>query len=185
MNKRTLICLVENKPGVLNRVVSLFRRRNFNMDSLTVGRTDNPDVSRITIVMEGTGQDSSKLVKHLYKLIDVIEVRDVSDAPTVTRDLALIKVNAPDPDSRNALTDVCYRWGARLVDIGPEMSIVEISGSGENIEEFILALQPFGIAELVRSGLVAMGRGKRRMEETAYTSKRKKAVTAPVNGNAS
>ncbi len=182
MQKRTLICLVENKPGVLNRVVSLFRRRNFNMDSLTVGRTDNPDVSRITIVMEGSAQESSKLVWHLYKLIDVIEVRDVSDIPTVARDLALIKVNAPDAESRNALTDVCYRWGARLVDIGPDMSIVEIAGTEENIEEFIKAIQPFGIAELVRSGLVVMGRGKRRMEETAYTSKRKKPAT--VNGSA-
>lgn len=182
MQKRTLICLVENKPGVLNRVVSLFRRRNFNMDSLTVGRTDNPDVSRITIVMEGTAQESTKLVWHLYKLIDVIEVRDVSDIPTVARDLALIKLNAPDADSRNALTEVCYRWGARLVDIGPDMSIVEIAGTEQNIEEFINAVQPFGIAELVRSGLVVMGRGKRRMEETAYTSKRKKPAT--VNGRA-
>lgn len=172
MHKRTLICLVENKPGVLNRVVSLFRRRNFNMDSLTVGRTDNPDISRITIVMEGDAADARKVASNLYKLIDVIEVQDVSDMPAIVRDLALVKVKAPDAYTRNQLTDLCYRWGARLVDIGPDVAIVEIAGSEENIEEFVAAVQPFGIAEMVRTGVVAMGRGVRMMEASGYRSQR-------------
>jgi acetolactate synthase-1/3 small subunit len=162
---------------VLNRVVSLFRRRNFNMDSLTVGRTDNPDISRITIVMEGTASDSRKVAMNLYKLIDVIEVRDVSDIPTVSRDLALIKVKAPDAVTRNALTDVCYSWGARLVDIGPDVTIVEITGPEQNVEDFIEAVKPFGIAELVRTGLISMGRGIRKMESSDYRSRR---FTQPI-----
>jgi acetolactate synthase I/III small subunit len=183
MQKRTLVCLVENKPGVLNRVASLFRRRMFNMDSLTVGRTDNPDTSRITIVMEGTPADSRKVMMNLYKLIDVIEVQDVSDIPAIRRDLALVKVNAPNADTRNALTDVCYRFGARLVDIGPEVTIVEFSGTEESIEEFVEAVRPFGIAEMVRTGLVAMGRGVRTMKSSHYRSRRFTTQAVAVSGS--
>lgn len=185
MQKRTLVCLVENKPGVLNRVVSMFRRRNYNMDSLTVGRTDNPDLSRITIVMEGTAADARKVTMNLYKLIDVIEVQDVSEIPTIVRDLALVKVKAPDATTRNQLTDLCYRWGARLVDIGPDVTVVEIAGSEQNIEEFVAAVQPFGIAEMVRTGVVAMGRGVRTMQASNYRSTRfTRPIEVPVpNGN--
>lgn len=170
--KHTLICLVENKPGVLNRVVSLFRRRNFNMDSLTVGRTHNPDISRITIVMEGEPGDSKKVTMNLYKLVDVIEVQDVTGLPTVDRDLVLAKVSTNDAYSRNSLTDLCYAHGARIVDIGPEVTIVEFSGSAEGVEAFIDELRPFGIVELVRSGLVSMGRGVRIMQGSNHRSRR-------------
>jgi acetolactate synthase-1/3 small subunit len=180
--KHTLICLVENKPGVLNRVVSLFRRRNFNMDSLTVGRTHNPDISRITIVMEGGPDASGKVTMNLYKLIDVIEVQDVTGLPTVERDLVLAKVNATDAYSRNALADLCYERGARLVDIGPDVIIVELSGSADSVESFIDELRPFGIVELVRSGLVSMGRGVRIMEGSNHKSRRFAAPSA--NGGA-
>lgn len=174
--KHILVCLVENKPGVLNRVVTLFRRRNFNMDSLTVGRTHNPDISRITIVMEGDENAPSKVIMHLYKLVDVIEVQDVTHTPTVNRDLALVKVNAPDADTRNALSDLCYDQGARLVDIGPEVAIIEKSGSVESVEDFIDQMRPFGIVELVRSGVVSMGRGVRIMEGMEYRTKRTTAA---------
>ncbi|PJF43807.1 MAG: acetolactate synthase small subunit [Phototrophicales bacterium] len=180
--KHTIICLVENKPGVLNRVVSLFRRRNFNMDSLTVGRTHNPDVSRITIVMEGEAGDAKKVVWNLYKLIDVIEVQDVTDVPTVERDLVLAKVNAPDAYSRNNLTELCYQWGARLVDIGPDVAIVEYTGTADKVEDFIDQLRSYGIVELVRSGLVSMGRGIRIMEGMNHKTKRFAVPAALTNG---
>ncbi len=170
--RHTLICLVENKPGVLNRVVTLFRRRNFNMDSLTVGRTHNPDISRITIVMEGEPGDADKVTMNLYKLIDVIEVQDVTNQATVDRDLVLAKVNTSDAYTRNALSELCYRCGARLVDIGPEVAIVELAGTEDAIEAFIEDIKPFGIMELVRSGLVSMGRGVRVMEGTNHKTKR-------------
>lgn len=178
--KHTLICLVENKPGVLNRVVSLFRRRNFNMDSLTVGRTHNPDISRMTIVMEGEDGAGRKVMMNLYKLVDVIEVQDVTGLPTVDRDLVLAKVNTTDAYSRNALTDLCYTHGARLVDIGPEVTIVEFAGSVESVETFIAELQSFGIVEVVRSGLVSMGRGVRVMEGSNHKSRRFTHI--PSNG---
>ncbi len=180
--KHTIICLVENKPGVLNRVVSLFRRRNFNMDSLTVGRTHNPDISRITIVMEGETGDAKKVVWNLYKLIDVIEVQDVTDVPTVERDLVLAKVNAPDAHSRNNLTELCYQYGARLVDIGPDVAIVEYTGTQSSVEDFVDQLRPYGIVELVRSGLISMGRGIRIMEGMSHKTKRFAVPAHIANG---
>lgn len=178
--KNTLICLVENKPGVLNRVVSLFRRRNFNMDSLTVGRTHNPDISRITIVMEGESIQAKMVATNLYKLVDVIEVQDVTDIPTVDRDLVLAKIRTTDAYARNNLTDLCYSMGARIVDIGPEVTIVEFTGTEGNVEAFVNALRSLGIVELVRSGLVSMGRGVRTMQGSDYKSKR--FVAAQSNG---
>jgi acetolactate synthase I/III small subunit len=181
MHKRTIICLVENKPGVLNRVVSLFRRRNFNMDSLTVGRTENPEISRITIVMEGDQTNARIAAVNLYKLVDVIEVQDVTDIPNVSRDLVLIKVSAPDAFTRNEITELCYRWGAKLVDIGPEVAIVEKAGTEANIEEFIESMRPFGIVEMVRAGVVAMGRGVRKMKSQDYRSTRFQTGKIAIN----
>jgi acetolactate synthase-1/3 small subunit len=182
--KHTLICLVENKPGVLNRVVSMFRRRNFNMDSLTVGRTHNPDISRITIVMEGDQGDGKKVMMSLYKLIDVIEVQDVTNIPAINRDLALVKIKTPDAHSRNAIADLCYERGARLVDIGPEVTIVELAGAEESVESFVEALHEFEIVEMVRTGRVSMGRGIRTMEQRDYKSNRFPVYTASsMNGH--
>ncbi|MCI0713167.1 MAG: acetolactate synthase small subunit [Chloroflexi bacterium] len=180
--KRTLVCLVENKPGVLNRVVSLFRRRNFNMDSLTVGRTENQETSRITIVMEGDRASARQVAVNLYKLIDVIEVQDVTDVPNVSRDLVLVKVQAPDAHSRNLVTDLCYRWGARLVDIGPDVTIVELAGTADSIEDFVEDLRPFGIVEMVRTGVVSMARGVRKMQSADYRSQRFNTQRIRMNG---
>lgn len=159
--KHTLVALVENKPGVLNRVASLFRRRNFNIDSLTVGRTHKPHISRMTIVVDVKRANASLIAANLFKLVNVIEVRDVSQEPYVSRDLALVKVRAEDPESRNAITTICERYPGRIVDIGPKVAIVEITAQEDVVEAMIEELRPIGIVELVRTGVVAMGRGTR------------------------
>ncbi|MCI0521222.1 MAG: acetolactate synthase small subunit [Chloroflexi bacterium] len=156
--QHTLIALVENKPGVLNRVASLFRRRNFNIESLNVGRTDNPLVSRMTIVMDSEQQDTHKVESNLYKLVNVIDVQDVTYQPAVVRDLALIKVNAR-PEQRHEVASLADIFRARIVDVAPESVIVEITGTEDKIESLVELLRPFGIQEMVRSGQVAMMRG--------------------------
>jgi acetolactate synthase-1/3 small subunit len=178
--KQTVCALVENKPGVLNRVASLFRRRNFNMDSLTVGRTHRPHVSRMTIVVDGAKVDGRRIAANLLKLINVIDVAIVSQEPYVSRDLALIKVRANDADSRNALTMVCDRYPARIVDIGPEVAILEIAAQEDQVEALINDLTPLGIVEMVRTGVVAMGRGIRILD-TQYEPV--KPVSANGNNN--
>ncbi len=160
-NKHTLVALVENKPGVLNRVVSLFRRRNFNLDSLTVGRTHKDHISRMTIVVDEAKSSASLIAANLAKLINVIEVRDVSSELYVSRDLALIKVLTDNADSYNAVTEICEHYPARIVDMGSKYTIVEITAREDMVEEFIDAMRPIGIVEVVRTGVVAMGRGAR------------------------
>lgn len=176
--KYTLVALVENKPGVLNRVASLFRRRNFNIDSLTVGRTHKQHVSRMTIVVDAQKANAQLVAANLRKLVNVIEVRVVSEQPHVSRDLALIKVRSDDADSRNDLTELCDRYPARIVDIGPKVAIVEIAAHEELVEEFIQHLQGIGIVEMVRTGVVAMGRGVR-IQDTEYQPP---VVTTATNG---
>jgi acetolactate synthase I/III small subunit len=159
--KHTIAALVENKPGVLNRVASLLRRRNFNIDSLTVGRTHKEHISRMTIVLDARRADARQVIANLYKLVNIIDVRLISSEPHVSRDLALVKVRTDDADSYNAVTDICERTGARIVDMGRQAAIVEISSREELVEEVIEMLRPIGIMELVRTGVVAMGRGVR------------------------
>ena len=153
--KHTLVALVENKPGVLNRVASLFRRRNFNIDSLTVGRTESPEVSRMTIVME---DDPEKVQNQLYKLVNVIQVDNVTHAPNVSRDLALIKVKV-DNDTRGQVTQLCDIFRAHIVDAGPDTVIVEVTGDEDKITSMTELLRPIGILEMVRTGVVTMARG--------------------------
>ncbi len=164
--KHILVALVENRPGVLNRVASLFRRRNFNVDSLTVGRTHKPYISRMTIVVNAGKNDARRITANLFKLINVIDVAEVSSEPHVSRDLALIKVRANDADSRNSLTLICDRYPAHIVDIGPEVAIVEIAAQQDLVEALIDELKPQGIVELVRTGVVAMGRGVRILDSS-------------------
>ena len=153
--KHTLVALVENKPGVLNRVASLFRRRNFNIDSLTVGRTESPEVSRMTIVME---DEPEKVQNQLYKLVNVIQVDNVTHAPNVSRDLALIKVKV-DNDTRGQVTQLCDIFRAHIVDAGPDTVIVEVTGDEDKITSMTELLRPIGILEMVRTGVVTMARG--------------------------
>ncbi len=156
----TFIALVENRPGVLNRVASLFRRRNFNIESLAVGRTENPEVSRMTVVVDcPNGEvDAHKLEANLYKLVNVIDVQDVTHQPSVTRDLALIKVKA-GPERRGEVNGLADIFRARIVDVAVDSIIIEITGTEDKIEGMIELLRPIGIVEMVRTGQVAMTRG--------------------------
>jgi acetolactate synthase-1/3 small subunit len=152
--KHTLVALVENEPGVLNRVASLFRRRNFNIDSLTVGRTENPNVSRMTIVLDSNVASAYQVEKNLYKLVNVITVDDVTEKRFFSRDLALIKVKATVEVGK-----IADKYGARIIDHSNDMMLVEMSDEEQRIEMLIEELRPIGIVELVRTGVVAMGQG--------------------------
>lgn len=156
----TFIALVENKPGVLNRVASLFRRRNFNIESLAVGRTEDPAVSRMTVVVDcQNGElDAQRIESNLYKLVNVIDVQDVTHRPSVTRDLALIKVKVA-PEKRAEVNGLAEIFRARIVDVAADSVIVEITGTEDKIEGMIELLRPIGIVEMVRTGQVAMTRG--------------------------
>ncbi|HSF14237.1 MAG TPA: acetolactate synthase small subunit [Vicinamibacteria bacterium] len=154
---RTFVVLVENVPGVLDRVASLFRRRSYNIESLTVGHTDRPDVSHITIVMNADDRVASLVEANLYKLVNVLEVKDVSDVACVARDLALIKVRA-DHSNRSEIMQVAEVFRARVVDVSPEALIFEITGSEDKVESLVDVLRPYGILEMARTGIVAMAR---------------------------
>jgi acetolactate synthase I/III small subunit len=167
-NRQTIVALVENKPGVLNRVASLFRRRNFNVDSLTVGRTHKPHVSRMTIVVNTERTDVRILVENLRKLVNVIDVKYISHEPHISRDLALVKVRTENAEAYNTVTQICERYPARIADMGSRVAIVEITASEVVVEEVIDKLRLVGIVEMVRTGIVAMGRGTR-IQDTQYT----------------
>lgn len=156
--KHTLSVLVENKPGVLTRIAGLFARRGFNIDSLAVGRTESPDVSRMTIVVEGDDRVIEQVTKQLHKLIDVIKLNDITDDEYVDRELTLIKVNA-DPVTRTEIMQIVDIFRARIVDIGRNTLIIEGTGDGGKINALESALRPFGIKELVRTGKIALSRG--------------------------
>lgn len=158
LTAQTLIAYVEDRPGTLNRIVSLFRRRGFNIDSLTVGRTERPGISRITVVVRADDDTARRLEANLYKLVNVLNVDDVTHAPSVTREMAFIKVRAGQ-DRRAELLQLVQTFRARVVDLGPESIIVETTGTQEKLDGLIDVLRPFGILELVRTGAVAMRRG--------------------------
>lgn len=154
----TLIALVEDKPGVLNRVASLFRRRAFNIESLTVGHTEQPGISRMTIVVDSDRTDVQKVAQNLYKLINVIRVEDITERQVVMRDLALIKVRA-DSGVRSEVMQIVETFRARVVDVGLNTLTVEVTGAEEKVNGLVEVLRPFGILEMVRTGRVAMVRG--------------------------
>lgn len=157
--KQTLIALVEDKPGVLNRVASLFRRRNFNIESLAVGHSETPGVSRMTIVTDEEEHLRRNVIRaNLYKMINVIDVQDVTDTPCVIRETALVKVEA-DATTRGQVMDVAEMYRARIVDVGTETLVVEVTGESEKVESLIDVLTPFGIVEIMRTGKIAMVRG--------------------------
>jgi acetolactate synthase I/III small subunit len=157
--KITVVALVENEPGVLNRIASLFRRRGFNIDSLTVGRTHKPHVSRMTIRVDADPEYAKRIATNLHKLVNVIDVRILDNEPHLVRDLALIKVRNDDAESRNTITEICERYPARIIDVGPKVAILEMVGTEEILERFIEEVRQVGIVEMIRTGLVAMGRG--------------------------
>jgi len=158
--KRTLIAQVEDKPGVLNRVASLFRRRAFNIESLTVGHTEQPGVSRMTIVVDSSRTDSQQVTHNLYKLVNVIKVEDITDQPTVMRDLALIKVGTNSGRTRSEVLQIVETFRAKVVDVGIDTLMIEATGTEEKVDGLVEVLRSFGILEMVRTGRVAMVRGK-------------------------
>jgi acetolactate synthase I/III small subunit len=160
LNKHTLSITVENRPGVLTRVVTLFRRRDYNIDSLTVGTTENPSISRMTIVVQGDDAVIEQVSKQLYKLIDVIKVVDITHEATVDRELVLIKVKA-DNNVRADIVQIVDIFRARIVDIGRTSLIIEATGDQRKIDALEDSFRPFGIIELVRTGKVAMARGSK------------------------
>jgi acetolactate synthase-1/3 small subunit len=154
---RTFIAYVEDLPGVLNRVTSLFRRRNYNIVSLTVGGTERAGVSRMTIVLEADDDDARRIEANLYKLVNVLWVEDTAETATVVRELALVKVRA-DGKVRSEVIRLCEVFRARVVDVGPEALVAEITGTADKIDGLVDVLRPFGLLEMVRTGAVAMVR---------------------------
>ena len=167
--KQTLIALVEDKPGVLNRMASLFRRRNFNIESLAVGHSETPGVSRMTIVTDEEELLRRNVVRtNLLKMINVIDVQDVTDAPSIVRETALIKVRA-DAATRGQVMDVAEMYRAHIADVATETLIVEVTGDHDKIESIIDVLNPFGIVEIMRSGKIAMTRGTVQPRDSSAT----------------
>jgi acetolactate synthase-1/3 small subunit len=155
---QTFAVYVDNKPGVLNRIASLIRRRGFNIESLTVGHTETPEVSRMTIVID-TDERGARLVEaNLYKVIPVRRVDNITNVPQIARDLAMIKVSAVG-DVRAQVMQLVEVYRARIVDVSPESLIIETTGTEDKIDSLVDVLRPYGVMEMVRTGQVAMARG--------------------------
>jgi acetolactate synthase-1/3 small subunit len=156
----TFVVYVENKPGVLTRVASLFRRRAFNIDSLTVGRTEKPEVSRMTITVDADYDQARRIEANLYKLVNVLLVENITTEPSIVRDLAMIKVAATH-EARSHVLELAGVFRARVVDVAPESLTIEITGAEEKIDGLLEVLRPYGVLEMVRTGIVAMRRGSK------------------------
>lgn len=157
-NLRTFVAYVEDKPGVLNRIASLFRRRNYNIVSLNVGRTHEPGISRMTFQVEADADMALRIEANLYKMVNVLSIEDITEVQRVVRDLALIKVNV-DQAQRGDVLNLVQIFRARAVDVSPESLTVEVTGDQAKIQGMVAALSPFGILEMVQTGTVAMSRG--------------------------
>jgi len=164
VNRHVLVAIVLNRPGVLNRVASLMRARNFNIESLSVSHTDQADVSRMTITLRGDDVAVEQVSKQLYRLIDVLKVQDFAGEPTVEHELALVKVRANDAN-RAEIVKVAELYRARVVDIAEGSVIVETAGSESEVDAIVALLRSYGIKELVRTGTVVMARGSASIEE--------------------
>ena len=164
MTTHTLSVLVENKPGVLARIAGLFSRRGFNIDSLAVGPTEHPSVSRMTIVVAVEGSPLEQVTKQLNKLVEVIKVVELDPRDSIERELLLVKVRA-DVDSRGQVLDAVHLFRAKVVDVAPDAVTIEVTGNAGKLRDFLAVLEPFGVRELVQSGMVAVGRGSRSITE--------------------
>lgn len=157
--KHILSVLVENKPGVLARVSGLFSRRGFNIDSLAVGPTEDADISRMTIVVDADDVKLEQITKQLYKLINILKISDLDPSEAVERELVLIKVNAP-PNMRPEIVETANIFRANIIDVSKSTLTIEITGTSNKIQALEDLLRPYGIKELVRTGKVALARGK-------------------------
>jgi acetolactate synthase-1/3 small subunit len=166
MSLHTLSVLVENKPGVLARIAGLFARRGFNIDSLAVGPTEYPEVSRMTIVVNVEDNPLEQVTKQLNKLINVLKIVELEPAASVSRELLLVKVKA-DQQVRSQVLEVVQLFRAKVIDVAPDAVTIEATGVADKIEALLRVLEPFGVKELVQSGIVAMGRGSRSITDRA------------------
>jgi len=166
MSKHTLSVLVENKPGVLARIAGLFARRGFNIDSLAVGPTEYADVSRMTIVVNVEDNPLEQVTKQLNKLINVLKIVELEPASSVSRELLLVKVKA-DVQSRSQVLEIVQLFRAKVIDVAADAVTIEATGGAEKIDALLRVLEPFGVKELVQSGMVAMGRGTRSITDRA------------------
>ena len=158
--QHTLSVLVENKPGVLTRVTSLFARRGFNIDSLAVGVTEDPTLSRITMVVSAADTPLEQITKQLHKLVNVLKIKDLDPAEMVDRELVLFKVNAP-PDRRHEVIEVTNVFRAKIIDVGKNSLTIEATGTAEKLAAMEDLLRAYGIKELARTGRIALARGSR------------------------
>lgn len=169
MTRHTLSVLVENKPGVLARIAGLFSRRGFNIDSLAVGPTENPEVSRMTIVISVDRLPLEQVTKQLNKLINVLKIVELDPDHSVQRELILVKVHA-DTKLRSSVLEIVTLFRAKVVDVAPDSVTIEATGSRDKLEALLRVLEPFGIKELVQSGMVAVGRGGKSISERPLRS---------------
>jgi len=175
MSKHTLSVLVENKPGVLARIAGLFSRRGFNIDSLAVGPTEHPEVSRMTIVVQVDESPLEQVTKQLNKLVEVIKIVELDGGASVSRELLLVKVKA-DATTRGQVLEVVQLFKAKVVDVATDAITVQVVGNEDKLNDFLRIVEPFGVRELVQSGVVAIGRGGRSISERNL---RPVAVPAP------
>ena len=156
---KVVSAIVENKPGVLHSVSNLFRRRNFNIESITVGPTEQKDLARITITVTADEKTLDQVVKQLDKLVDVVKVAELDPNSIVTRELALIKINVPSVKERADIISCVHVFRGRVVDVSPDSLMVEITGTPDKIDAFLNLMKPVGIIELARTGITALSRG--------------------------
>ncbi|WP_426561575.1 acetolactate synthase small subunit [Angustibacter sp. McL0619] len=166
MSKHTLSVLVEDRPGVLARIAGLFSRRGFNIDSLAVGPTEHPDISRMTVVVDVEDLPLEQVTKQLNKLVEVIKVVELEAPASVQRELLLVKVRA-DLQTRSHVLETVQLFRAKVVDVSTDAVTIEATGNAEKLAALLRVLEPFGIRELVQSGMVAVGRGPRSMSDRA------------------
>ncbi len=164
MTKHTLSVLVEDKPGVLTRIAALFSRRGFNIDSLAVGPTEHPEVSRMTIVVNVEDSPLEQVTKQLNKLVEVIKIVELEPTQCVQRELVLVKVTA-STETRGQVLDTVQLFRAKVIDVATDAITIQITGNAGKIADFLRVLEPFGIREIVQSGMVAIGRGPRSISE--------------------
>ena len=169
MSKHTLSVLVENKPGVLARIAALFSRRGFNIDSLAVGPTEHTEISRMTVVVDVDELPLEQVTKQLNKLVEVLEVVELEPSASVQREILLVKVRT-DQQSRSHVLETVQLFRAKVVDVAGDALTIEVTGNRDKLAAFLEVLEPFGVKELVQSGMVAIGRGSRSITDRALRS---------------
>lgn len=157
-SKHTIVALVEDRPGVLNRIASKWRQRGYNIESLAVGHSETPGISRMTFVVDATNIDVDQVIKQLYKIIEVAKITDITHDEVVSRELTLIKVKAT-ASTRGAIIEICDMFRAGIVDVAADSLIVETTGTEDKVDAMVEMLKPYGIHEMVRTGRIAMTRG--------------------------